>query len=248
MSFIYEQIECQSPPRKNCINRNYIVIKAIFNNSENQSKRIQQKAWELAKKVNPHKANNSTQPRDRQRLMLDALGGVIAEEAWFYYINRTFGKGTVDFTDFDGTGVQIDLLLSNKKSIEIRASFPNNGVKFALCHEASNFRSICTYENLYKPTEVNKDFFGCTLFETKKESLIDADSIILYLVGGSTRQMMLSNLSYVSPLGANGDSIETETKYRVISLKDAMDMADFENYMAAMGYVKQDNILLNQPF
>lgn len=60
--------------------------------------------------------------------------------------------------------------------------------------------------------------------------------------------MMLSNLSYVSPLGANGDSIETETKYRVISLKDAMDMADFENYMAAMGYVKQDNILLNQPF
>lgn len=249
MSFIYEQINCQIPKNIQYINRDYVVVKAIFNNSENHTTRIQEKAWNLAKSVNPHKANDSTSPRNRERLILDALGGVIAEEAWFYYINRVFGKGTVTFTPFDGADGQIDLLLNNGKSIEIRSSFPRNGIKFAICHDRYNFKNICKYDNLYKPSEADKDFFGCALFETQKENLINESNIVLYLIGGSTRAMMLDqNLSFTTSLIAEGDLTENKTTYRVIYLKDALDMADFDRYMISMEYRKIQNFPFNEKF
>ncbi|MEB3768406.1 hypothetical protein [Acinetobacter sp. MD2] len=249
MSFTYEQITCQIPKDHNHIDRNYIVIKAIFNNSSTQSERIRAKAWDLAKKVNPNSANDSTQQRDKDRLILDALGGVIAEEAWFYYINRVFGSNTVTFTEFNGSNGQIDLLLSNHKTIEIRSSFPRKGVKFAICHERFNFKNICKYNNLYKSSEIDKDFFGCCLFETQKDDISNAQSVVVYLIGGSTRAMMLDQkISFRADLVAEGDLTENRTNYQVIYLKDALDMQGFENYMGTMGYTKLTNTPLNQVF
>ena len=73
MSFIYEQINCQIPKNIQYINRDYVVVKAIFNNSGNHPTRIQEKAQNLAKSVNPHKANDSTSPRNRERLIVKVL-------------------------------------------------------------------------------------------------------------------------------------------------------------------------------
>lgn len=249
MPFAYIEIDCQSPTQQHYIDRHHVVVKAIFSNSTTQLDRIKEKAWQLAQQVNPHKANDSTTLRDKERLILDALGGVLAEEAWFYYINRIFGANTVSFTPFHGANGQIDLLLNNGKSIEIRSSFPRNGVKFAICHERHNFKNICKYDNLYKPSESDKDFFGCALFETPKEKLLDNHPIILYLIGGSTKAMMLDpNLSFKTSLVAENDLTNNKTNYQVIYLKNALDMVGFEQYMIAMGYQKQSSYPNEQIF
>lgn len=56
---------------------------------------------------------------------------------------------------------------------------------------------------------------------------------------GSTKDMMLDeNLAFSDALVAENDlsDTKTETNYRVIYLKDALDMDGFENYMQSMGY------------
>ncbi|WP_416188886.1 hypothetical protein ACM67B_06005 [Neisseria sp. CCUG17229] len=249
MPFIYEKICCQTPHNFNHVARDYVVVKAIFNNSNSQLERVRKKAWSLAASVNPYKANNATQPRERERLILDALGGVLAEEAWLYYLLRRYGKNAASFTPFNGANGQIDIVLDNGKSIEIRSSFPRNGIKFAICHERYNFKNICKYENLYKPSEADKDFFGCVLFETPKEKLNSDNEIVLYLIGGSTKAMMLDpSLSFRNALVAEGDLTEQKTDYQVVYLKDALDMIGFEEYMASMGYQKKQPIPLNTVF
>lgn len=238
MPFQYEIISCQNPKDPQNIIRDYLVVKAVFNNTPNNLSKFINKAWDLAQKVNPHKANNSTDIREKERLILDSMGGVLSESAWFYYINKVFGDGTVKFTEFNDITAQIDLKLSNGKTIEIRSSFPRNGVKFAICNERYNFKNICKYSNLYKPSEIDKDFFGCVLFQTTKENIIKNDNeIVLYLIGGSTKSMMLNDkISFVSNLVAEDDITQTETQYKVIRLKDALDMAGFNRYMIDMGY------------
>ncbi len=217
---MYEVTKCQEPQNSRYIERDYLVVKVIFKNNERNLSQIQEKAWNLAKCVNPLKANDSVHPREKERLILDAIGGVLAEEAWFHFINRVFGKDTVSFTPFNGANGQIDLLLNNGKSIEIRSSFPRNGVKFAICNERYNFKNICKYDNLYKPSEVDKDFFGCVLFETPKDKLISNSNIVLYLIGGSTKAMMCDPaISFKDSLVAEGDLTESLTNYQVIYLE-----------------------------
>lgn len=240
MSFCYECIDCQDPVSKTNIPRVYKVVKAVLNKTDTVLQNLKTEAWDLAMQVNPHRANNTTTTRDKERLILDALGGIIAEKAWVYYINRIYGEGVAKTTPFVKADGQIDILLSNGKYIEVRSSFPRNGVKFAICNERYNFKNICKYDNLYKPSEVDKDFFAAVLFETPKEQLLDKTvDTVLYLIGGSTKDMMLDeNLAFSDALVAENDlsDTKTETNYRVIYLKDALDMDGFENYMQSMGY------------
>lgn len=181
MPLTYEVIECQIPPNSRYINRTYKVIKVVFHNTHENQEWLFSKVREVSSSVNPHYANNSAVKRNLERVFLDNIGGVLAEYAWFAYLKRIFGKGTVNFTEFNSQN-QIDLMLSNGKTIEIRSSFPKKGVKFAVCNEYSNFKNICKYENLYKPNESIKDLFLCTLFETQKENLLYDSNIIFYLL------------------------------------------------------------------
>lgn len=238
MPFLYEKISCQTPKDPQNIDRNYLVVKAEFKKNERNLVKFKEKAWDLAKKVNPHKANDSLNVRDKERLILDAMGGVLSEAAWYYYINKVFGDNTVSFTEFNDVTAQIDLKLNNGKTIEIRSSFPRNGIKFAICNERYNFKNICKYSNLYKPSEIDKDFFGCVLFQTPKDKLIDKESkIILYLIGGSTKTMMKDDkISFIASLVAEDDITQEKTKYRVVKLRYALDMEGFNQYMIGMGY------------
>ena len=94
------------------------------------------------------------------------------------------------------------------------------------------------YDNFYKPEEANKDFFASVLFETSKANLLDSDEIIFYLIGGSTRAMMESNLCYMANLIAEDDITQEQTNYKVIDLKNALDISGFECYMQTLGYTK----------
>lgn len=240
MPLSYQIIECQTPPNLSNINKIYKIVKVTFQNTAKNKQWLIDKATEFASKVNPHAANHSEVTRNNDRLILDAMGGILAEYGWLVYINRIFGDATVSFTEFNSSNSQIDLLLNNGKTIEVRSSFVRNGIKFGICNERYNFKNICKYENLYKPGEIDKDFFACVLFETQKQAIINASEIIFYLVGGSTRAMMMNdNISFVSDLVAEDDYTQTKTRYKVIKLKDAMDINDFENYLIQMGYKKQ---------
>jgi len=92
---------------------------------------------------------------------------------------------------------------------------------------------------LYKPNEVDKDFFACVLFETPKADMLESKNIIFYLIGGSTREMMEDeNISFKSDLVAEDDLTQEKTTYKVIKLSNALDIEGFEKYMINMGYNK----------
>jgi len=243
----YEIINCKIQNRENentkyNINRIYKVVKCTFDNTNDNDKRyFHEKSFELAKQVNPSQANDSINQRDKERLINDALGGVLAEHGWLWYIQGVYGEDTAYFTDFKGSIGQIDIKLSKNKSIEVRSSFPRNGVKFAICNNKYNFRNICKYSNFYKPDEANKDFFASVLFETPKNRLMDAEEIVFYLIGGSTRLMMEGANCYIADLTAEDDLTQVKTKYRVIDLKNALDIDGFMEYMEILGYKKKDD-------
>lgn len=239
LNLIYEEVNCQIPIERNNINRRFTVIKCTFENTENQREFIYQKALELALAVNPLRANDALNVRGRETLIRDALGGVLAEYGWLDFINRVYGD-IASFTVFNGANGQIDILLNNKKTIEVRSSFPRNGIKFAICHDKYNFRNICKYENFYKPSEVNKDFFASVLFETQKINLLTAKPIIFYLIGGSTREMMESPICYNADLLADDDLTQARTTYKVIDLKNALDINGFMAYIGVLGYKKMN--------
>ena len=75
MSFQYELIDCQNPNQSSNISRVYKVVKAVLRKSDSVLKQLLDESWALAIQVNPHRANDATNIRDKERLILDALGG-----------------------------------------------------------------------------------------------------------------------------------------------------------------------------
>lgn len=230
-------IDCQSPQDKKNINKKFWVVECLFDNNTGTNKTaLYDAALDLSSKVNPGQANKSANTRDSNTLVRDAAGGILAESGWLSFINQNFGNiaHPAKFTSSVG---QIDIELNKGHTIEVRSSFPRNGVKFAICNDKYNFKNIGTYANLYKPGEKTKDFFAVALFETKKDILLESDMIKFYLIGGSTKEMLKDDkIADTANLIAEGDSTKTHTKYRIIKLKDVLDIAGFKTYMRSMGY------------
>lgn len=78
------------------------------------------------------------------------------------------------------------------------------------------------------------------LFETSKFQLMTNDEIVFYLIGGSTRQMMGSSICYDADLTAEDDLTQVRTKYKVIDLKNALDINGFMSYMDTLGYKRKN--------
>lgn len=217
-----------------------IAVKCVFDMNKKGAQKYLKEAQKLADMVNPHKANQSNTIRTSKRLLEDAFAGILAERGWLLYIQKTFGKETVKIPDFVSSNGQIDLQLSNGKTIEVRSSFAKNGLEFALCNKKYNFKNICKYNNLYKSSEVDKDFFAVVIFETPKEKLLTSDKIVFHLIGGSTRRMMQNDkIAFNENLRPmNNSSTMVKTNYRVILLKDCLDISNFEKYIVAQGIPK----------
>lgn len=155
---------------------------------------LRTKAEELARQVNPGAANNSMHERSPERILADCIAGVVSEYFWKLYLNSE--ENVVSETEFDDASRQIDLkVISNNKKIEVRSSFPRNGIEFAICHPSYEFDVIGPYSNNYKPGEIQKDYYVRTLFHlynpTDIISMISADSFKVYLTGGATWDMMI---------------------------------------------------------
>jgi hypothetical protein len=64
------------------------------------------------------------------------------------------------FRQFKQASSQIDLeTIKTKKTIEVRSSFPRNGVEFAICSPKYEFDILGPYKNHYKSDEPQKDIY-----------------------------------------------------------------------------------------
>lgn len=193
---------------------------------------IIEKGKALAGKVNPSAANNSGQVRNRSRLINNAIAGLLAEYCWKCYINQTANAVVVASTVFTDASQQIDLIvLANRKKIEVRSSFPRNGIPFSLCHPIYEFDILGPYSNSVKPSEIQKDYYARTLYHvplgTTFIDLLVKDVFKVYLTGGATWSMMIDNSisknKTLWPEDAVSEVEDQRSTYRVVPFSRALD-------------------------
>lgn len=204
---------------------------------------LRTKAEELARQVNPGAANNSMHERSPERILADCIAGVVSEYFWKLYLNSE--ENVVSETEFDDASRQIDLkVISNNKKIEVRSSFPRNGIEFAICHPSYEFDVIGPYSNNYKPGEIQKDYYVRTLFHlynpTDIISMISADSFKVYLTGGATWDMMIDtdyskNKTLLPDFGLG---VIQKASYRVVPFSKSKDTREIKRVIIEDQQVK----------
>lgn len=241
---------CKDYDAKTKMSKAFNVAKYSFNYISNSDDRILldriiAESIILANKVNPGAANNSGQKREYEKIANNCIAGVLSEYLWKEYLNSN--KILVTETKYESASNQIDLkIISNNKKIEVRSSFPRNGINFALCSSSFEFDIIGMYSNGYKPAEIQKDYYLRSLFHlgiekywqkdanTKIpiiEKLIDKlkkDSFEAFLTGGATWEMMIDNSisinkDFIPEDEININRLKTGTGYRVIPFSKALD-------------------------
>ena len=194
-----------------------------------------EKAESMSLNVCKGKANDSLSDRSRVTVRSNCYAGVISEYFWKALINSG-GKTYVKETDFVSASNQIDLeIVSNRKKIEVRSSFPRNGCEFAICNPKYQFDILGPYNNAYKPEEISKDYFLRTFFVMRFPSEIlmkvRSSDFIIDLVGGATWDMMwnpaISKYKTLTPEFDYG--IEVATSYRVVPMCYALDTVEIVN-------------------
>lgn len=194
-----------------------ILVDELISKSEN-----------LASKVNPGAANDSVHSRNQNIILANCIAGIVSEYFWKLFLNSS--EELVSETEFDVSSKQIDLkVISNNKKIEVRSSFPRNGIEFAICHPTYQFDILGPYKNTYKPGEIQKDYYVRTLFHlslpTSIIQKIKEDGFCVYLTGGATWDMMInSNYSIdKSLIPEDGFDIVRKSVYRVVPFSKAID-------------------------
>lgn len=229
------------------------VIKYIFNYSTSSEDKelldyFISEGTKLAQLVNPKGANDSSKKREYEKILNNCIAGVISEYLWKEYLNSE--KECVSETELLDMSAQIDLkVLSNNKKIEVRSSFPRNGIDFALCSGSFEFDVIGMYSNNYKPNEVQKDFYVRALFHLEKvrdwvnpkgqtvpiiAKLLDKikqPNFEVFLTGGATWEMMIDdkiakNKSFIPDDERSIERISSPTTYRVVPFSKALDTLD----------------------
>ena len=253
MQFSLVTVDCRQHDRRTLRQKPFRVAKYIFNYETVSADRIfldkvLLAGKNLANKVNPGAANDSVRRRDSARILNNCVAGVLSEYLWQRYLNRE--REVVAVTTFESASNQVDLkILANDKKIEVRSSFPRNGIEFALCSSTHQFDVIGMYSNRYKPGEIQKDYYLRALFhlgverywqkdaQTKIpiiEKLTDKmqrDNFAVYLTGGATRSMMYDPDTAVTKNFIPDDEtdparLQTGTNYRVVPFSKALDTVE----------------------
>lgn len=168
MKLTIENIKCKDYDRNTNMQKDFSVAKYLFNYlSDKDDKQLLDsiilKGTELARKVNSGAANDSTKKREFEKIVNNCIAGILSEFLWKEFLNRD--GNIVEETIFLSSSNQIDLkIVSNNKKIEVRSSFPRNGIDFALCSSSYEFDIIGMYSNDYKPLEIQKDYYVRSLF------------------------------------------------------------------------------------
>lgn len=229
----YKTIDCTKDYPGTCRKTPFgiMVYKLNYCSSSEDKNLIDQlidKADNLAAKVNPGAANDSTYNRTNQRIKANCIAGIVSEYFWRLFLNSE-GEIVCE-TDFEESANQIDLkVISNSKKIEVRSSFPRNGIEFAICHQTYQFDILGPYSNSYKPGEIQKDYYVRTLFHlsppTSIIQKIKEDGFYIYLTGGATWNMMINDeySKNKSLVPEDGIGVEHQSTYRVVPFSNAKD-------------------------
>lgn len=186
----------------------------------------------LSKKVNPGAANDAELKRQYARILVNSIAGVMAEYLWKTFINLTSIETIVSETEMLDAANQIDLQgTKNDCTIEVRSSFPRNGLQFALCHPRHQFDIIGPYSNGYKPNEIQKNFYARTLFPfafSEFNARIEADNFSVYLTGGATWEMfqdpaIACKKSFIPEDEISIERLTAQSEYLVIPFSKALD-------------------------
>lgn len=235
MKRFIRQVNCREHFEEAKRSAPFILIKyqlAYESDEEDQNNidQLLEKAQRLAELVNPHPANANLQIRLPNTIFANAIAGVVSEYYWRDFLN--LGKEElVCETDFTEAANQIDLeTINGGKRIEVRSSFPRNGISFALCHPEHQFDILGPYvNNTYKPGEIRKEFYVRTLFEAENPvDIIDSikkDGFSLYLTGGATLSMMNTPGIYLEKRLLPEDALcaAGQALYRVVPFSRALD-------------------------
>ncbi|MCB0540351.1 MAG: hypothetical protein KDE33_22730, partial [Bacteroidetes bacterium] len=231
MKITIEKIDCQRISQYSNSNRvsPFIIAKyQFFYQSEVFDRTILNKITEagesLANLVNDKAANASTTSRNKNRKLSNGIAGVLAEYCWKNFLNTVSLNLLVRETAYTDSSNQVDLeTLNLNKTIEVRSSFPRNGVEFAICSKNYEFDILGPYKNNYKPDEIQKDFYLRTLYHVPSPiSFLDEykkDGFTVYLTGGATWEMMADDTIAIEKNLIPEDEIaevEVESTYRVI--------------------------------
>ncbi len=236
-------------------NKTFNIVVFTFNHKSSAEDKplldsLIKKGIALAEKVNPGAANNAGKRREFERIKNNCIAGAIAEYCWKQYLNDNGLVIRVNETPYAEATNQIDLRITKvNKSIEVRSSFPRNGVPFALCHPKREFDVIGPYANEYKPGEIKKDFYVRTLFHLKKisgfknasgvmipmiEKIIEKiyqDGFEVFLTSGADWAMMCNdkiakNKNFIPEDEISIDRLQTASIYRVVPFSNALDTAE----------------------
>lgn len=190
---------------------------------------IENRGYKLAAKVNPAAANHGDINRLPEQIKRNCVAGVLAEYCWKYIINKIAEREVVLETEFTNSSIQIDLITNNtNKKIEVRSSFPRNGVEFAIFNRKYQFDILGPYSNTVKQAEIQKDYYIRTLYPFESKDFFSRfnTSIAVYLTGGATWDMMISsNFSKIKDLVPEDNIIDNARRstYRVVPLSLALD-------------------------
>lgn len=186
----------------------------------------------LAEQVNPAAANDATIRRTNARLLNNSVAGLLAEYCWKSHLNDSAGQEVVRETEFQAANGQIDLQVINSGArIEVRSSFPRNGIQFAICSQWHQFDILGPYVNAVKPGEVAKEYYVRTLYHVRKgESFMDLvvqDGFRAFITGGATWGMMTNPDIYINkdlkPEDVIANHAAEFSQYRVVPFSRALD-------------------------
>ena len=229
------------------------AIRYTFNYLSDESDKLLlnefvKKGEALAIKVNPGAANDGRNKRDTAKIRQNCIAGLLAEYLWKDFLNRK--KITVEETEMEAASTQIDLrVIANGKKIEVRSSFPRNGIDFAICHSTKEFDILGFYSNDYKPGEIQKDYYLRTLFHLaverywekdanthipiveKLEEKMKKDGFEVFLTGGADWEMMIDNAFFkekhlIPEDEMSASRLQSKSSYRVVPFSKALDTYD----------------------
>ena len=239
-------INCREHDAKTNMARPFNVIKYTLNyQSNNADKKLIDhliaEGTRLANSVNPGAANDANLKRSYNRISSNCIAGAVSEYLWKEYLNQE--RETVTTTKMKDAGTQIDLaIISNNKKVEVRSSFPRNGIPFAVCSRQYQFDIIGPYSNSYKPGEIQKDYYIRALFHLQNPtgllSRIKQNGFEAYLTGGATWQMMINpqfaiEKDFIPDDEMSIKRIASKTSYRVVPFSSALDTIEIYKLIMA---------------
>lgn len=238
------------PNRKgNFVNRDeYSVLEVYYSNFTSEMKKdLEDEVKELYQNATAFQANTGNN-RTKEIQKVDAFSGVIAEYATVLLFNEFIGNChavTEKPEDYTHKG-HVDITLTNgniSRRVEVRSSFVNNGIEFALFNttgvlNGQYFNVIGPYLNkgYKKEYESEKDYYVRVLFDNRDNLKEDykafseaffADEIPIFIIGAATKKLF-SKHGFSKNFNSKENQIKTPGEYSVIELQHIYDINDLK--------------------